>query len=237
MAALSLLRSFIDAKKVVELVKLTNEPELAKEIQLILIALGYLDDKADGIIGPKTLAAFTEFKQDNNQGHYNLLGAGSARLLLEAYANNKVKPKNDYDLAKEFYYTTDLDWDKPTVRIGKYFVVRDVTKGDKRRIPRSQAVKDNIIRLVKELDRIREEWGGPIGVVSWYRPEPINRMVSKTKNSQHINGSAADVYPIGGDVYKFQAWLDKRWNKALGYGAKLGFVHIDLRPSRIRWNY
>ncbi|MDJ0535519.1 MAG: D-Ala-D-Ala carboxypeptidase family metallohydrolase [Xenococcaceae cyanobacterium MO_207.B15] len=81
--------------------------------------------------------------------------------------------------------------------------------------------------------------GSPILVTSWYRPQAVNREVGGAPNSQHIYGKAADIKPVQGDIYKFQDWLDKvAWkNKALGYGAKKEFVHIDLGPEPIRWKY
>jgi len=130
------------------------------------------------------------------------------------------------------------NWHDEAAKVGKYWTVHDVTQGDKRRIPVSGSqVEKNVINLSIHLDRIRLAWGHPIGVSSWYRPPKVNAEVGGVSNSQHINGSAADIYPIDGDVFAFQAWLDKHWDRALGYGAKKGFVHVDLREGRIRWNY
>ncbi|NCR10774.1 MAG: hypothetical protein GPI95_21930 [Microcystis aeruginosa LG13-11] len=45
---------------------------------------------------------------------------------------------------------------------------------------------------------------------------------------------------------KFQAWLHLHWFRALGYGARRGFVHLDARKGKgwqssgekgARWNY
>ena len=132
-----------------------------------------------------------------------------------------------------------INWHDESCKISKYFTVGEVTKGDPRRIPVSNSKHaQNIVNLAIHLDKIREEWGHPIGVNSWYRPPQVNAEVGGAKNSQHLNGSAADIKPLGGgSVYEFQAWLDKRWDRALGYGAKKGFVHIDLREGRIRWIY
>lgn len=206
-------------------------PEQAKDLQLKLRALGFLDGAADGIVGPKTKAAWASFKLSVYQTEPEVIGAGSVKLLL-----TNIEQKSDQ---QGFTYRTDINWRDPSVKIGKYFTVRDVTKGDSRRVPTDESIKRNIINLVKELDKVREAWGGPIGVTSWYRPPAVNRAVGGARYSQHLNGSAADVYPIGGDVYKFQKWLDARWRKALGYGAKKGFVHVDLRApgQRIRWHY
>jgi putative chitinase len=134
-------------------------------------------------------------------------------------------------------FNGEIDWHTPNCKISKHFTVREVTNGDKRRIPSDPSVIKNVLALAKELDDIREDWAGPIGVTSWYRPPAINRAVGGVSNSQHINGSAADIYPMDGDIFDFQRWLDKRWDKALGYGASRGFVHVDLRTGRIRWEY
>ncbi len=130
-----------------------------------------------------------------------------------------------------------VDWNDDDCKVSKHFTVGEVTQGDRRRIPTDPKIQANIIRLANELDKIRDKWGKPIGVTSWYRPPAINRAVGGVANSQHINGNAADIYPIGGDIHAFQKWVDSHWPMALGYGAKRGFVHVDLRPGRIRWNY
>jgi putative chitinase len=141
-----------------------------------------------------------------------------------------------------------INWHDPSQKISKYFTVREVTKGDPRRIPTNPVHIANILRLAKELDKIREEWGSAIAVTSWYRPTAVNSAIKNAaKNSQHLTGSAADIKPVNGELLKMQKWLDTRWQGALGYGAKKGFVHLDLRgidnqsksikPSKIRWNY
>ena len=131
-----------------------------------------------------------------------------------------------------------IDWNDPSCKISKYFTVGEVTKGDKRRIPeKGSQIEKNILNLAVHLDKIRKDWGHPIIVTSWYRPPVVNKEIGGAKNSQHLYGSAADIKPSGDGVKAFQDWLDKRWDRALGYGAARGFVHIDLREGRIRWNY
>lgn len=140
-----------------------------------------------------------------------------------------------------------IDWKNPQQKISRYFLTGEVTKNDLRRIPVTESeIESNILRLAIELDKIREEWGSGIVVTSWYRPIAVNRAVGGASNSQHIFGRAADIKPANGDLLRFQGWLDQGWFGALGYGAKKGFVHLDMRNGKgwrskgqkgPRWNY
>lgn len=139
-----------------------------------------------------------------------------------------------------------VDWSNPASQVSQFFTVREVTLGDRRRIPVDIKVQSRICSLARELDKIRIAHGSPIGVSSWYRPPAINAAVGGVKNSQHITGLAADIYPIGQDIFAFQSWLDNHWYGALGYGAKKGFVHVDIRNHKgfdtggvkgVRWSY
>jgi hypothetical protein len=140
-----------------------------------------------------------------------------------------------------------IDWNDFDCKISKYFTVGEATNRDSRRIPAAGSdVAKNILAMAIELDKIRDAWGKPIGVTSWYRPVAINRAVGGASRSQHINGRGVDIYPIGGDTYAFQDWLDDRWFGALGYGARRNFCHVDNRNLKgfmsggdkgPRWNY
>lgn len=142
--------------------------------------------------------------------------------------------------------TEEINWKDFNSKVSKYFTVGEFLNYDPRRIPKTEDVKNRIIKLSIELDKIREEWGGGIRVTSGYRPEPINRQVGGVRNSRHTYGDAVDIAPITGSIYKFQRFLDSNWFGALGYGAKRGFVHLDIRngggwkrgsAKGPRWNY
>ena len=132
-----------------------------------------------------------------------------------------------------------IDWSNFEAKVSRYFTVGEVTKYEQQRIPQSDEIKENIFVLAQELDKVREAWGSPILVNSWYRPPEVNAAVGGARRSQHLYGTAADVRPANGEILRFQRWLDLGiWQeRALGYGASRGFVHLDLREGRIRWHY
>jgi len=125
--------------------------------------------------------------------------------------------------------------------------VAEVTQGDPARIPWSKSNEEsNILKIARELDKVREEWANAIGVTSWFRPPAINAMVGGVSNSQHIYGAAVDIYTMDGRDFEFEDFLDRNWGGGLGYGVASGrgFTHLDLRAGgwkngngAIRWNY
>lgn len=139
-----------------------------------------------------------------------------------------------------------IDWGDFDSQLSEYFTVGELLNYDIRRMPKTDEVKARLIKLAAELDKIRKEWGSAIRVTSGYRPEPINRQVGGVRNSRHTFGDAIDIAPIKGDIHNFQSFLDRNWFGALGYGARRGFVHLDMRNSNgwrrgatkgPRWNY
>ena len=216
---------------------LTKEQIL--ELQELLEEKGHDVGKIDGIYGNNTLYAFNKYKEKHELTHPGYIGVTTVEHLYNSeYSESEIStmvivaPKDGYTL-------NNIDWNDFDSPIGKYFTVGELLRYDKRRIPTSNTVKENILKIVKELDKIREDWGSPIGITSGYRPPDVNRRVGGVSNSQHLTGNAVDIYPIGKNGIEFEKWLDKRWDKALGYGQRSGrgFTHLDLRPGRIRWNY
>ncbi|MCZ8291196.1 D-Ala-D-Ala carboxypeptidase family metallohydrolase, partial [Microcystis sp. LE19-59.1C] len=140
----------------------------------------------------------------------------------------------------------DVDWSDMSTHLTPHFTLGENLRNDPRRIPHDTTLQNNILTIMRELEKIRTDYGKPIIITSGYRPEQINRAVGGLSNSQHIRGTAVDICPAHGDVFEFQKWVDQHWYGALGWGAKKGFVHIDCRNGKgwktggekgVRWNY
>lgn len=136
------------------------------------------------------------------------------------------------DQAEEPSSAEEIDWSNFNAKVSDYLTVGEILQWDLRRRPQvgSEAEK-NIIAIAAEFDLIREAWGGPIGVTSAYRPEPINREVGGVPGSFHVKGQALDIFPIQESCAVFHKWLSRRWSGGLGDGCYRGFVHIDTRDG------
>jgi hypothetical protein len=122
-----------------------------------------------------------------------------------------------------------VDWGDFGCRVEPSLTVGEILQWDKRRVPTSDAVKRTLLHTATQFQAIRAAWGKPLGVTSFYRPEPINRQVGGVPGSRHTTGEAFDIYPVSGSLSEFYNWLRPRWSGGLGDGRNRGFVHCDTR--------
>lgn len=149
---------------------------------------------------------------------------------------------------KRVKVSNSIDWSDFDCRVTAYLTVGEILQWDKRRIPAPNSADiARILRTAAEHTKVREAWGGSLGITSFYRPEPINTEVGGVRNSRHITGIAMDVYPTDRSLESFYQWIRLRWLGGLGDGRNKGFIHLDLdgggfvpgagaRPSR-EWLY
>lgn len=100
----------------------------------------------------------------------------------------------------------------------KYFSILEFTRSETARklgIDNTPApdIRNNIRLFVETvLDRIREDWGGPIVVSSGYRCERLNKAVGGAVNSGHKYGFCADLQVSGGELrLRSFAKFVKKW--------------------------
>lgn len=164
---------------------------------------------------------------------------------LSINLNKEEKKDDDNSLRSEDdLEINQIDWTDFSVRVSKYFTVGEVFQYDERRFTQDKQIKRNILTLAKQLDNVREAWGAPIFVTSWYRDYKTNKRVGGVFNSQHLTGKAVDI-TVASNKIEFEHWLDTEiwYHKALGYGqgSGRGFTHLDLRINPngkgIRWYY
>ena len=90
-------------------------------------------------------------------------------------------------------------------------------------------------RLMSVLDAIRERIGKPITVNSGYRCPIHNANVGGVPNSQHVDGTAADLTYDGIDVDYLAQVAEECGADGIGKYWSQGFVHIDTRGYEARW--
>jgi len=124
----------------------------------------------------------------------------------------------------------EVDWEDFSCLVTPNLTVGEMLQYDKRRIPAQGAsVRARLLRTAAEFQKVRDAWGRPLGVTSFYRPEPINHQVGGVPGSRHVAGEAFDVYPVDRSLENFYQWIRVRWTGGLGDGRYRGFVHLDRR--------
>lgn len=96
---------------------------------------------------------------------------------------------------------------------------------------------DHVIdkRLVDVLEQIRERVGEPVFILSGYRCPEHNAEVGGVSNSQHLFGTAADIYCDGVSVERLAEIAEECGADGIGRYYEQGFVHVDVRGEWARW--
>lgn len=124
---------------------------------------------------------------------------------------------------------------------GAHFAVAEFASHDGFSYPPAW-IADRWAKLARTLDVIREAWGKPLRVLSGYRSVAHNTEVGGAKASQHMEGRAADIRPLGymhdlaGAVAELHALTLTLWNTGklpdlggLGVYLSSGWIHVDTR--------
>lgn len=123
-----------------------------------------------------------------------------------------------------------VDWSDFGCLVTPNLTAGEILQWDRRRIPGpNAAVRTRLVRTAEEFQKVRDAWGRPLGVTSFYRPEPVNSEVGGVPGSKHVTGEAFDVYPVDRSLESFYQWIRLRWTGGLGDGRNKGFIHLDTR--------
>jgi hypothetical protein len=189
-----------------------------KDNQKVAVAAG----KAYAVVAHREIAA---------QGHAEVeLGDGAGTWVI--YEAHWSRPGTTVPPVKAPTFAVapahSINWGDFGFQITPVLTVGEVLQWDsRRRPPANSADIRRILQTAEQHMAIRQHWGGPLGVTSYYRPEPINREVGGVPGSWHISGDAMDIYPVRGSLEQLYQYLMQRWTGGLGDGRHRGFIHLD----------
>jgi len=133
----------------------------------------------------------------------------------------------------------------PVLDVSEHFTWLEARCHDGTSVP--DALKPNAIQLASQLEILRNAWGGPLMVTSWYRTPAYNealrqaamaagRTPGTAKDSQHMTARAADIHPVRlADIPLLRRLIEMMLgNGALpligGWGVYPQWIHVDVRP-------
>lgn len=231
------LQEVIDKSLQVDM-RTTKDIELIKEVQQCL------NIDIDGVVGGETLSALSDFKHKESLNNPTLIGATTAKELLEEKEEKEDKEDNPPQLinlkaGQQSGNTMKLPngklvWANEFVVPGVPLTWGELTKNCTR-VPTTNEYVENAIRLAKNWGEVREKFGSPIAITSGYRPPAVNRAVGGVSNSQHLYFRAIDMQPLNGNFRELWKCLEVSKFSGLGdavfRGRNKGFFHADIRPG------
>lgn len=91
--------------------------------------------------------------------------------------------------------------------------------------------------LLEVLIDVRTHFHAPVIITSGCRCEYYNEEVNGSKNSQHLYGTAADIYVVGKSSKEVYEYLEELpYADLLGLGLYVTWVHVDVRGTKARWD-
>jgi len=96
-----------------------------------------------------------------------------------------------------------------------------------------------LTELAEQLQILRDHTQKPIRINSGYRSPEHNASIGGVRNSQHTQGTAADIVVIGQSPQETREVIEKLIAsgkmKEGGIGSYDSFTHYDIRGYRARW--
>lgn len=116
-------------------------------------------------------------------------------------------------------------------KVSEHFKLREFKCADNSRVV---IINDE---LVVVLETARRHFGTAIEIDSGYRTVAYNSTLKNSSpKSQHTHGNAADIVVSGVKPIDVYNYLNKTYPNTYGIGIYNTFVHIDVRPTKSRWD-
>jgi uncharacterized protein YcbK (DUF882 family) len=131
-------------------------------------------------------------------------------------------------------YDPDHDYTQPVVPLPPGYLSPHFTEDEFRCNHCGQLAEGGVPpELVAVLEDVRQQFGSPVTINSGYRCPTHNAAEGGVEDSQHVDGTAADITVTGVPAPQVYAYLDP-WHEG-GLGEYDTFTHVDVRGSRARW--
>ena len=178
-----------------------------KQIQCLLVYLGYDPGQIDGIDGKKTQAALAAFRADYGVGEDGLVGAVAGTIAKL----DKPQSGSWWDDIKHFRR------DEFKCKCGGRYC-----NGYPAEMQEA---------VVKIADAARAHFGKPAHVVSGLRCQKWNAHEGGVANSQHMYGEAIDLRVDGVDSETLRQFVASQPDHRYSYRINSTNVHFDIPPG------
>ena len=197
-----------------------------RQIQALLVYLGYDPGDVDGLPGNNTRRAVLAFQAQEGLEQDGSPGPLTQAALLEAVAKGRFRE----EAARTPEETTGTFWDGI-----KYFKKPEFACKCGKYCDGYPAEID--MDMVKIADQIRTKIGKRITINSGLRCRTHNANVGGVSNSQHLLGKAADLgCPSGCTPSQMASIAEEIMGDTGGIGIYSWGIHIDTRTTKSRWN-
>lgn len=181
-----------------------------RQVQALLIYLGYAPGDPDGIPGAKTRQAVREFQKAAGLAADGSPGEQTARALLAAVAGGQTRRPEDFWGELRYFRREEPGIRCPCPRCGGFPV-------------------EPAERLMRLADSIREQAGVPMNPSSTVRCQVHNdELPGSAGNSRHLTGRAMDFSLKGWSSARALALVRKQPGVHYAYAIDGSYVHMDV---------
>lgn len=192
-----------------------------KQVQALLVYLGYEPGPVDGVMGQKTRAAVYDFQEAYGGLHVDgLPGVDTQWALKTAVSKDWKRPKEeaavspetgqDGDFWKEIQYFKREEFRCPCGKCGGFPVEPEE-------------------KLVRLAEKVRKHFGRPMTISSGVRCQAHNdELRGSVPNSRHVRGKAVDFTVSGFSTASVLDYVSHLNGIRYAYAIDGSYVHMDV---------